>query len=316
MPIEDKRFLFGAGALAVGGRIRRPDVDGFINSIAPTYLPITGGRSEASVDSDANNPNHRYKDFFSFTSARTRVEGDFSDPRRAAEFTHGNHCENDLSANTITETRLDGLRLNAPEDPTDNTLGRIFHAERLEGHMESTAVQTKGYPVSFHSLSANYQRISLTTVLNGSQETVGLKVITATEIFNNNETCGKLVETYANEGDFRKKFAVCFHPLGADLPGILVNLFGRHEIPRSARGCIVATFVTGLEWEGPKPPGTEILRNRLTVSGLGQIYFGEIIINEAQRSATLLRFELGSSTGGDMVAGQFDANTAHWPPGR
>jgi hypothetical protein len=135
---------------------------------------------------------------------------------------------------------------------------------------------------------------------------VELKVHTATDVFCKNDTKAKLVETYTKDGEFREKFAACFHPIGADIPGVFAHLLGaKHEIPGADNGPIVATFVTGLEWVGgAAPEGTEVVNNRLTIAGLGRIYFGEIVIEENSRRASLLRFEFGSPIGGEGTAGE------------
>jgi hypothetical protein len=49
---------------------------------------------------------------------------------------------------------------------------------------------------------------------------------------------------------------------------------------------------------------------------LGRIYFGEIIVDEGYRRATLLRFELGSHVGGDAAACEVVSNGTGWPPTR
>ena len=94
MPIEkpeEKRFIFSGGGTAFAGRIRRPE-DVFLQSIAPSYLPTTGGASHTLIEGpDATK--HHYKDFFKFTAAHSRAIADYSDPRKASDYTHGNHSE-------------------------------------------------------------------------------------------------------------------------------------------------------------------------------------------------------------------------------
>jgi hypothetical protein len=317
MPIEkplEKRFIFSGGGTAFAGRIRRPD-NVFLQSIAPSYLPTTGGSSHTLIEGpDA--VKHHYKDFFSFTAAHSRALADYSDPRKASEFTHGNHSENSLAANTIVEAHLDGLQIKALAQTQDGTPQRIFSAKALDAHMESSIKRTLGHPVSFHSFSALFDTLSLTSGEGDSASTVDLKVHTITSIFNEHDTFDKLQAAYSGDRDFRHKYASCFHPPGTDLPGILGNMVGNHEIPHAKEhGWIVATFVTHLSWLGKPPEGTEILNNRLTISGLGRIYFGEVVIFDTLRSVTLLRFELGSDTGGDATAVQVDSRSIHFPPG-
>jgi hypothetical protein len=307
MPIEmppEKRFIFNGSAVAFAGRIRRPD-DHFIKAAAPSHLPVTGGLSESHLEGPGIEEYH-YKDFITFKLAHSRAQGDFSDPKQAVAYTHGNHGQNDLRADTTVETRLEGFRIDAPPDPDHNTPRRVFEAKTL--HVYTASSSNRRDPISFHALTATFEGITLTT---GTSAPVELKVHTATEVFCQNDTKAKLIATYAADGEFRKKYAACFHPIGANLPGFLGNLLGmgKHGIPNAEKGPIVATFVTGVEWVGgDKPDGTEALNNRLTIPGLGRIYFGEIVVEENSRRATLLRFELGSKHGGDGTAGECVTN--------
>lgn len=313
MPIElpvESRFIFNGSAVAFAGRIRRPD-DVFVNAAAPCHLPVTGGLSEALVKGPDTGP-FQYKNLITFSSAYSRAQGDYSDPHRAADFTHGNHGQNELPTNTAVQTKLQGLNVHSDADQTSNAPERIFSVDLLEVHLESTS--NRRDPNSFRSMSATFTGVTLTTTDAQGSSSAELRVHTATDIFDVNDTMAKLLESYASDGDFRKKYAALFYPPGATLPGFLNNLFGRHEIPYADQGPIVATFVTGLEWVGTPPIGTEILNNRLTISGLGRIYFGEIIIDEGSRRVTLLRFELGSSNGGDASACEVVSNGTKWPP--
>jgi hypothetical protein len=139
-------------------------------------------------------------------------------------------------------------------------------------------------------------------------------VKTATEVFSRNETKEKLCKTFEEDGDFRKQYSSLFFPTGEESKGFLDGLLGKHEIP-NAKGTIYATIVTGLEWEGQKPDRpTEIKGNQLTIEGIGTIYFGEIFIDENSRRLTLVRFQLGSPTGGEGSALEAGAGGGGWPP--
>jgi|GEM_PF-1402778 len=314
MPIEkpvEKRFIFNGSAVAFAGRIRRPE-DVFVKAAAGSHLPVTGGQAEIKLQGQELAPYH-YKAFIKFTTAHTRAQGDFSDPRKAADYTHSNHGENELPANTVVQSRLEGLQIDAEADPEKQTPRRLLEVKALEVHMESTSTR-HGEPISFRSLSVDFDGIKLTS---GTSAPVELKVHTAPEVFSECDTKQKLVDRYAKDGEFRKKFAACFHPPGTSLPGMIGDIFSRHELPHADRGPIVATFVTQLEWVGGvAPEGTEILNNRLTVHGLGRIYFGEIIVEEGSRRVTLLRFELGSLIGGDASACEVVSNGSRWPPAK
>jgi hypothetical protein len=88
------------------------------------------------------------------------------------------------------------------------------------------------------------------------------------------------------------------------------------EKPEIARGegLIYGTIVTHMEWEGKGPDRATIQGNRLTIEGMGSVYFGEIIIEKNFRRLTLARFQLGSPYGGSMSACEVQSNGSWWPP--
>lgn len=302
MPIEkppEKRYIFNGSGVAFAARIRRPD-NHFIKAAAASHLPVTGGLSESNIEGEAVGE-YQYKDFITFKRAHSRSHGDFADTYKAVEFTHGNHGQNNLRAETSVESTLEGLRVDAPADPDKGTPRRVFQVNKLKVYTSSTA--NRRDPISFHTLNVDFDGLTLSTITDGTHGAVEVKVHTAPEVFSENDTKAKLIETYSKDGEFRKKYASCFHPIGANLPGILGNLLGKHAIPNSEEGPIVATFVTNVEIVGGNvPTGVEALNNRLTVPGLGRIYFGEIVIDDKSRRVSMLRFEFGSRTGGDGTA--------------
>jgi hypothetical protein len=51
------------------------------------------------------------------------------------------------------------------------------------------------------------------------------------------------------------------------------------------------------------------------VPGFGKIYFGELYVTGESRRLTMVRFQLGSDDGGEVVAAEGETNGAPWPPG-
>jgi hypothetical protein len=79
---------------------------------------------------------------------------------------------------------------------------------------------------------------------------------------------------------------------------------------------LVGTIATSLRFaSGKAPAGTEIHGNRLTIQGLGSIYFAEIVIDRYSRRLTLLRFQLGSDNGVDGTACESSTGGQGYPPG-
>jgi hypothetical protein len=127
-----------------------------------------------------------------------------------------------------------------------------------------------------------------------------------------NETYDKLVQAYQNDGDFRKKYGGLFYPNGLEKTGVGAVL-SKPSIP-GAGGLIIGTIVLELKWVKDPAPGTEIIKNRLKIDGIGSIFFGEILYNQEFRRLTLLRFQLGSPNGADGSAVEVQTNGTPWPP--
>jgi hypothetical protein len=286
-PPVEKRFIFNGAAVALAAHIRRPN-DLFIRAVAPTTLPVTGGLAEVQASGQ------NFHEIISFESASSRTLGDFADIHSAAGFTNGNHGQNGLSTHTFVESSVDGLKIDVPLDTGKGR--RVFAVKQLHIRLESASDRRN--PIAFRSLETTFTEVSV--------DGVPLKVNTVADVFSQHETKAKLVQRYEKDGDFRKRYGNLFFPTGGPT--------GRNEIPNS-KGMIYGTVVTGLEWQGKKPDKTDVIgTNRLKIEGLGTLYFGEIFIEENYRRVTLIRFQLGSSYGGDMSACEAQGNGSTWPP--
>jgi hypothetical protein len=286
-PPVEKRFIFNGAAVALAAHIRRPN-DLFIRAVAPTALPVTGGLAEVQASGQ------NFHEIISFESASSRTLGDFADIHSAAGFTNGNHGQNGLSTHTFVESSVDGLKIDVPLDTGKGR--RVFAVKQLHIRLESASDRRN--PIAFRSLETTFTEVSV--------DGVPLKVNTVADVFSQHETKAKLVQRYEKDGDFRKRYGNLFFPTGGPT--------GRNEIPNS-KGMIYGTVVTGLEWQGKRPDKTDVIgTNRLKIEGLGTLYFGEIFIEENYRRVTLIRFQLGSSYGGDMSACEAQGNGSTWPP--
>jgi hypothetical protein len=277
----EKRFFFHANAVALAGHVRRPD-DSFIPAMASACLPVTGGVGEA-VSKRAS-----FGDLLSYRSASSRVSGDFEDSSKAAEFTHGNHGKNGLPTATSAESRVTGLRM--------TNGGRVLEIESLEAKME--AFSNRRGSTEFHSLSAEFQGVRV--------DGIGLKIATHCEVFTEYTTRQKLLQAFAKNQKFRDSYASFFF---TEKP-----LNPRQRSLPQTQGIIYGTIVSNLEWEGPAPKSALIAGNSVKIQGFGSIYFGEILIEESSRRLTLVRFQLGSPSGGDGSLAEVQTNGSSWPP--
>ena len=292
----EKRFFFHGNAVALAAHIRRPD-DFFIPAVASSCLPVTGGLAQAEAGPQS------FHDLISFGSAATRATGDFSDVRGAAEYTQGNHGENNFPTNTFVESAMKGFKIAVPKGQ-ENEAGRVFSADELLVRLENTS--DRRHPTSFRSLHVTISGISV--------DGHSLLIRTNPEIFSEHDTREKLKDVFEHDSDFRKQFGHQFFSPGEEPEqGVLGKLFSKSEIPEGD-GIIYGTIVTSMAWASTPAPGTEIHQNRLTISGLGSIYFGEIIIEEDFRRITLLRLQLGSLYGGEGSICEVQSNGQGWPP--
>lgn len=62
-------------------------------------------------------------------------------------------------------------------------------------------------------------------------------------------------------------------------------------------------------------PGVQVSGHSIYVPGFGTAYFAESFISHGTRTLTMLRFDLGSSTGGSGSGGGGSTNGKHYPPG-
>lgn len=76
-------------------------------------------------------------------------------------------------------------------------------------------------------------------------------------------------------------------------------------------GTVLCSLVKNIDvnCRGVKPEG-----HVLTVPEFGRIFLAEVVAEDSHRILTMLRFELGSSTGGSGTAGQGQSNGQQYPP--
>lgn len=277
----EQRYIFHGNAVALAVQIRRPETQ-FVPAVASACLPVTGG--VANGESEGG----RYGEILAFGRAGTKAEGDFITPQDAVAFTNGNHGDNLLPTHTNTRAMLADLNIsNGP---------RRFMVAGLEAAMGSYSDRRRA--TEFRTLTAEFRGVQL--------DGVHLVVKTHSEIFTTNPTKQALAQAYTASQEFRDRYSRYFF---ADKPANA----RRHAIPQ-CNGLINTTVVSGLEWQGKAPEGTQIDRNALRISGFGTIYFGELLIEEQFRRLTLLRFELGSPVGGSGSACEVQTNGSSWPP--
>jgi hypothetical protein len=258
------RFLFHANAAAIGGRIARPK-DLAIDTPAASSLSAAGGRSTAKAEKG------RIGDVIQFGSASTFAEGLFDDLAKWADTLCGDSPEDALTATTTVNSEVRNLVVNAKA---------TFTSKRIKGGFVAKSPKGSGQP----SISLDRDTVFEGIALGGYKLIVELN----TPVFQRFDTLAKL-RTAADTPKFVKEYGASLF-MKAAVPG-------RTAASRQGRfvesgGTIYGTIVKSLRWAGKPYPGAEIDDNVLTIPDCGDIYFGEIYIDDCRRRLTMLRMDL------------------------
>lgn len=287
----EKRFLFNANAVGFAAHIRRPE-DFQVPTMAKSCLPVTGGVAEGSEH------NKCFRDIVSFDSVSTRATGEYKHPKEAVAFTHGNHGDNELPTVTIVEGTMNGFKIEIPqpvEVPGAHPVVRRLKIHKMSARMENESGHQRS--TSFHSLEVKIEGASV--------DGHAFRVITSPELFSRHDTKHKLARAFEEKGSFHDDHG---HHFFAPSEG-----WDPNKIPEQ-NGIVLCTVVKAIEWVNGPAEGCEIRGNLLKISGIGSIYFGELLIEEDSRRLTLLRFQLGSPHGGEGAAVDVQSNGSGWPP--
>ena len=97
-----RRFIFNGHAIAIGGRIVRPE-DVILDPKGSSALPVTGGRTSSSLKA------MRFGKFVRFASAETLAEGLFDQTKQVIALTHKRVREEELTTTTTVRAEVNGL---------------------------------------------------------------------------------------------------------------------------------------------------------------------------------------------------------------
>ena len=98
-------------------------------------------------------------------------------------------------------------------------------------------------------------------------------------------------------GEFRK---IAEDPLGT----------GNALKPADVDGVFLCSIVKKITVDCP---GVKVHGHSLYVPGFGKVYLGELLIKHGEKTLTMLRFELGSTTSGGGTGGGTKTNGRPWP---
>jgi hypothetical protein len=75
-------------------------------------------------------------------------------------------------------------------------------------------------------------------------------------------------------------------------------------------GAILCSYVKEMETDCP---GVKRVGHCFIVPGFGNVFLGEVVIRYAERTLTMIRFEMGSAVSASGTTVQASANGSHWP---
>jgi hypothetical protein len=198
-----------------------------------------------------------------------------------AGYTHvsGGLQPDDQSNNTLVTSVLEGLNL-MDVLTIDRVVCRLYSKHKLgdrEGH------------ITMHG--SKFEGVSIC----GEPVTIDLDF----GLFEGLQTYEQAQDAYRSNEKFKKIARDPFHT-GNPLPEQKCN----------------GAFLCSLVQDGGvqvKHPGVQVAGHSIYVPGFGKVYFAETFISHGQRTLTMLRFELGSSTKASGIGGSATTNGRTWP---
>jgi hypothetical protein len=77
---------------------------------------------------------------------------------------------------------------------------------------------------------------------------------------------------------------------------------------------VKCTIVKKLEWVGKPAERAKIYGHVIELEDFGKIYFGEMFITDKARRLTMVRVQLGSPVGGELIVADGETNGDGFPP--
>jgi hypothetical protein len=268
-----RRFVFRGNAAAFGGRIVRPN-DMVLVAKGASSLTVSGGESKWS------DQNIKFGDSVRIDSAMTSAVGRFDDTDKLIAKTFHKVPEDSLTATTTVKAGVKGLVVGGTPQ---------FTVQSVHVSMTSKSPTASSEP----SIRLDDETGFDVVKINGHEVEVSI----AHDLFKRYDTRAKLLSAADDEG-FVKEHGHHFH---------MHNSPERRRAIRSGN-YIIGTIVRRLKWKGAPMDNARIDDNSIVVKDFGTVYFGEILITAVERRVSMLRFELGSPEGGDVVCAEVGTN--------
>jgi hypothetical protein len=275
--LHPRRYIFRGHASGVSAHIRRPETR-LLPVQGCSSLPVIGGLSESNVGPRLQ------EDWISFDAVATSARGDYVDPAQGVATTTGEVPFDVPPTQTTVKSEVRGLTI----------LGRVHVAHAAVGLISKSAVG-QGEPVI--RLEGN--------VLEGVRiDDSRLAITLAEDFYQVCDTKDKLAKAHA--AGMAPHHAHLLLPLdGSARPATTFP---------EVKGTVKCTIVKEIRWDGDPHPTATIHGHVVKVPNFGKIYFGELYVTGDSRRLTMVRFQLGSPQGGEVVAAEGETNGGGWPP--
>jgi hypothetical protein len=275
--LHPRRHVFRGHSAGVSAHIRRPEKQ-LLPVQGCSALPVTGGSHESKVEAKQHNK------YVSHGPIATSAYGDYVDAGDGVATTLGTVAFDAVP----TETRVTAIVQDL------SILGRVHVGLAAMGLISRSADGT-GQPV----IRPDGCRLDDVRIDDSR-----LKITLAEDFYRECDTLDKLAEKHA--AGLEPHHAAMFLP--ADSKAAKVTGFP------VANGTVRSTIVQKIEWDGAPHRTAEIHGHVVVVPDFGNIYFGEMFIAAHSRRLTMVRFQLGSPDGGEVVAVDGETNPGTWPP--
>ncbi len=283
----NRRFIFNGSASAYGGHFVRPE-DVVLASNGASALSEAGGRC---VWTDTN---IRIGKAFRLSSAYTSAEGLFDNREDAIAVSYGKKPADSLTATTSVRAEVRDLAVGgAPPLKPSDAREPLFMAKRVTG-----ALTSRSQPPGRETLVSLDEAACDGVSIDGHVLIVELNA----GVLREQDTYAKLVRSLSNQAFVTAQ--------GAHFGRTRALARKAKASPRAGSGgTIRGTIVRELRWAGkPYPGATFEGTNGVKIPNLGRIHFGEVAVKMHARRLTMIRFTLGSPTGGDAVCVDVDTN--------
>jgi hypothetical protein len=278
-----QRFVYHGNA--VGATVHLTRVGNtkarFIHSeYAQCSLPVIGGRSEPAPVKPRIPDNLRA--VFDYDEAQTMADGQADSTGK--------------STTTIVQVLVKGVRItNRPEKGESESLEPIV----FKAGVLSLAVRSR-HP---HEGRPSIDFIKRPVFQGLSLNDMPIKIKLNTELMRVTRW-SDLQERLRTDRDFFERSRDSF-----ELPDPKRRLVFGRKLSLAPGAHAHCSFVESVTWNGKVNRG-----HKLTVTGFGTIYFGEMLWNDRERRVAMVRIRLGSQNKGDSLLASADANGVWWPP--